>query len=120
MKSKRTYTDYIRDILETIDKAERFVEGMSFDEFINDDRTTFAAVRALEIIGEASKNLPQPLKDGYPQVFWQDIVAMRNRIVHAYFGVDLEIVWETIHDDLPILKPVVAQMLADAEREAGE
>ncbi|HSW47852.1 MAG TPA: DUF86 domain-containing protein [Candidatus Saccharimonadales bacterium] len=95
---------YIYDILESIGNIEEDTEGLLVDEFIQTRIVQQAVVRNIEIIGEASQQLPKSFKDRYPDIPWRKIVAMRNKIIHEYFGLKLNVVWETIRDDLPGLK----------------
>lgn len=112
---KREIGDYIEDIIDAMSKAMKFVENISYEEFINDDKTNFAVIRALEIIGEATKNIPHEVKRKYPEIPWQDIRGMRNKVIHEYFGVNLRIVWKTVKDSLPPLKPLFEKILRDLE-----
>ena len=91
---------YVEDILEAIEKIKRYTAGMSFDDFVEDEKTVDAVIRNLEIIGEAVKNLPEEFKEKHSNVPWKEISGMRDRLIHAYFGVDLSIVWYTIKNDL--------------------
>lgn len=84
---------------------------MSFQEFCNDRKTYSAVIREFEIIGEATGKLPNKLKQMYPNVEWQDIKDFRNLLIHEYFGIDLEIVWKVIKDDLPLLINVVREIM---------
>jgi len=104
MKRKRIYTDYLHDIAHYAARAEQFVAGLEFEQFLADEEKSLAVLHALQIIGEAASHLPDSLKQRYPQVPWADIVGMRNLIVHGYYLMDLEIVWKTIHEDLPPLR----------------
>ena len=74
---------------------------MTYEEFVKDRKTLNAVVRSIEIIGEASKQLPDPLKAKYPELPWKEITGMRNKLIHAYFGMDTETIWETIKDNIP-------------------
>jgi len=112
---KKEYRDYIEDILSSILKIEQFIDELTFEDFKNDDKTVFAVIRALEIIGEAAKKIPQPLKDKYPQIPWREISGMRDKLIHGYFGVDLRVVWDTIKIDIPDLKPLINKMLDELE-----
>lgn len=113
MKARRDYTDYLRDILEYAEKAERFVEGLDFQAFERNEEKTLAVVRALEVIGEAARHIPGSLRAQYPDVPWEDMVGMRSKLIHDYFGVDLKVVWRTVQEDLPPLCDAVAHILAD-------
>ncbi len=116
MKRNADYVDYLRDILETIEKIEQFMNDIEdFDAFIHDDKTAFAVIRGMEIIGEAAKNIPRSTRKKYSNVPWKDITGMRDKLIHQYFGVNLELIWKTLEEDLTPLKSTVTQMIADAE-----
>lgn len=110
---KRNYSLFIKDIFEAIDKIEDFVNNMDYDDFIADDKTASAVIRKLEIIGEASKNVPNSIKQKYEKLPWKDMARMRDKITHAYFGVDYEIVWEVIKEKLPDLKKEMLKIKED-------
>ena len=95
---------YITDIKTAIKRVEYYVQGMTFLEFVSDIKTIDAVVRNLEIIGEASRMMPEELKLQHPDVPWKEIMGMRNKIAHEYFGVALDVVWSTAADDIPELK----------------
>ncbi len=111
----RTDEDYIRDILGTIEKIEEFVEDMNYEEFLEDVKTQYAVVRALEIIGEAVKNISDKLKKKHPEIPWKSIAGMRDKLIHAYFGVDWEVVWLTVKKDVPRIKSVFEKLLNEIE-----
>jgi uncharacterized protein with HEPN domain len=111
---QRDIRDYLQDILNAIELAQSFVADMTFDEFQADPKTSFAVIRALEIIGEATKNIPEPIRAQYPAVPWKGFAGMRDKLIHAYFGVNLEVVWDTIQQDLPPLYLVIEQILQDS------
>ena len=115
--SKRDAILFLYDILEAIAKIESYTEGMNYDEFIHDEKTIDAVIRNLEIIGEAAKNIPEDIKNEYPEIPWKAIAGMRDKLIHSYFGVSLPIVWETIKNDLPILKCQIERILKELERQ---
>ena len=113
---KRDYSDFVQDIFDTINDVENFIDGMDFEEFIKDKKTVYSVVRAIEIIGEATKNVPELIRTKYPDVPWKKMAGMRDRLVHGYFGVDHEILWETAKEDVPQLKTPVSKVLEDLEK----
>lgn len=94
----------LEDIFEAIKKALRYTNGFTYEAFINDDKSIDAVVRNLEIVGEAVRRLPEDFKGKYPDIEWEKIVGLRHRIVHDYFGIDLEIIWQILQKDLPEFK----------------
>ena len=109
---KRNSLDYIEDINDAISKIEIFTKGMDYQDFVEDDKTIYAIVRALEIIGEAAKKIPPDIKNSYPQIPWKDVVGMRDKLIHEYFGVNTKVLWNTIKQDIPSLKPLVQTFLS--------
>ena len=105
--SKRPVDLLIEDILEAVEKIERYSEDMTQETFENDDRTIDAVVRNLEIIGEAANRLPDDFKTEHSEIEWTKIVGLRHRIVHEYFGVDLYIIWHILQNDLPLFKKML-------------
>jgi uncharacterized protein with HEPN domain len=98
--------DYLGHMVEAIERIHRYIEDMDEVSFLDDEKTQDAVVRNFEIIGEASRNIERYHSDyaeAHPQVPWTFIYAMRNRVAHGYFKVDFELVWKTIHEDLPEL-----------------
>ncbi len=121
MKKRKTdYVDSLRDILDTIEKVEQFIDGVDFDAFLKDDKTAFAVIRGLEIIGEAAKNIPRASRNKYPAIPWKDIAGMRDKLIHQYFGVNLQLVWKTLQEDLAPLKTGIAQMIEDTAPDSSE
>lgn len=107
MSSNREIKDFIFDIQESIIDIQTFVVDMTFDDFASDRKTINAVIRSLEIIGESAKKIPEEIRQQSPRVPWKEIAGMRDKLIHNYFGVDLEIVWETIKNDLNDLERVV-------------
>ena len=113
MSEERILLDYLNDILESISDIKEFTAGMTQESFSKDKKTIKAVVRSLEVIGEAAGKIPQQIRDGYPEVSWQEIIGMRNRLIHEYFGIDLDIIWQTIEEDLKPLEVVVQSIVDD-------
>ena len=108
--SKRPVEILIGDIREAIEKIERYTANLTHDLFIDDEKTIDAVVRNLEIIGEAANRLPDGLKKRNPDIEWVKIVGLRNRIVHGYFGIDREIIWQILKNDIPVFKSALKQI----------
>ncbi len=114
--SERDPRLYCEDILESGSAILDFIGGLSFEVFCDDRKTYSAVIREFEIIGEAVGKLPESLTEKRPDVEWQDIKDFRNLLSHEYFGVDLEIVWKIIEDDLPALIDAVREIVGRDER----
>jgi uncharacterized protein with HEPN domain len=106
---------YLKDILAAMDAIEQFVERVEFENFKNDDMKSSAVIRKFEIIGEATKNIPEEIKQKYPAIPWKDMSGMRDRLIHFYFGIKHELVWETIKKEIPKVKPSIKKILDDLE-----
>ena len=108
---KREYEDYLRDMLENAEKALSFVQGMDYDGFCTDDKAVYAVIRAFEIIGEAARQIPENVRQSHPEIRWREIAAMRNKLTHEYFGINTKVIWRTVHEDLPVLIPLLKKIL---------
>lgn len=104
MNSEARTLGYVQDMLEHAQYVTEFIQGLDYGAFVADRARQFAVVRALEIIGEAAKSIRQPVRDMAPGIPWRQITAMRDKLIHHYFGVDVEIVWESAAQDVPALK----------------
>ncbi len=104
---------FIEDIKEAIDKINRYIQGLNYETFLKNDMVQDAVIRNLEIVGEAAKNIPNEIKEKYPDIPWRRMVGLRNIAVHEYFGVDLSIIWEIISSNLPETKPMIMKMYED-------
>ncbi len=102
---------YLKHILDTISDVEKFMQGVTEEQFFGNKEKQYAVLRGLEIIGEATKNLSNELKAKSSDVDWKNIAGMRDKLIHAYFGVNLPLVWETVKKDLPPLKKQVLFLL---------
>ena len=110
--SNRSDSLYVRDIKEAIEAIFSYTQDITFDDFKFDRMRYSAVIREFELIGEAVGNLSDNVKENYPHIAWQDIKDFRNLLIHEYFGVDLQIVWNTIQSDLPQLLAAVETMIA--------
>lgn len=111
----RTHKLYLKDILEAMSAIEKFVEGVDFEDFKNDDMRSSAVIRKFELIGEATKNVPGSIKQMYPDIPWKEMAGFRDKLIHFYFGIKHELVWNTIKDVIPQVKPSISKILEELE-----
>jgi uncharacterized protein with HEPN domain len=119
MKEPRFVQDYLRDILEAMDKAEEFINGFDLPTFNEDDKTSFAVIRCLEIIGEAARKIPIDLQRRFADIPWQSLAGMRDKLIHDYAGVSLEVVRRTVKEDIPAVRPLLIGVLEKMHAEEG-
>jgi uncharacterized protein with HEPN domain len=114
MNAERLVEDALRDILEAAKTAIEFVSDVSDGDLSADKKTEFAVIRALEIVGEAARRIPTSYREEHPHIPWAEMAGMRDKLIHDYFGVDLEVVLKTVREDLPPLI-VAVQALLESE-----
>jgi len=116
----REYEDYLRDLLDAVEKVKYFIKDLDFKNFKKDDKTKFAVIRALEIIGEATKHIPEEVRIKYPEVPWREMAGMRDVLAHDYFGIDEETVWLTAKEKTPQLIQSIKKILAEISNEKAQ
>lgn len=109
----RDYKLYLRDILESIEKIESYLQSTPFHQFSQDELRIDAVLRNLEIIGEATKNIPPEVRQKYPAIEWRKIAGLRDVTIHAYFTIDLRIIWDIVQNKLPDLHRDITQILKE-------
>ena len=118
-KSSRPWSFRIRDILDAIEKIQKFTEGMTFAEFDKNTMVLDAVVRNFEIIGKAGNHIPISIQNQYPRIPWKQIISMRNSLIHEYFGADNSVIWDTIQIHLTDLKNQLLLIVAGYPNEQG-
>lgn len=113
----RDFQVYVEDILGGINSIEAYTDGLTYEEFVSDRKTVDAVIRNLEIIGEATKQIPLVVRQKYSEVPWKDMAGMRDKLIHGYFGVQLDVVWKTVKERLPAVKPLVLEALDKIKEE---
>ena len=101
---------FIKDIVDSIEKIEKYCQNMTYEQFLEDERTKDAVVRNLEIIGEAAKNIPDNIREISSETAWKSMAGMLDKLIHEYFGVSYSTVWETVKGDLPRLKESIREL----------
>ena len=111
MSEKRSSSLLLFDIYQSVEKIEEFTRGISFDQLLADERTKDAILRNLQVIGEASKNLPETLIADHPEVDWSGLAGVRDIVTHRYFRVDWHLLWTSVHEELPVLKIQIRNLM---------
>jgi uncharacterized protein with HEPN domain len=111
--TKRQIEDYLQDILDAVNAIEQFRSGIEFQGFSQNLEKIFAVSRAIEIIGEAVKRIPDSVISQYLDILWRDITGMRDKLIHDYFNTDVEIIWKAVQQDVPQLKIMISRVLED-------
>lgn len=106
-------TIFLKHILESIQLLEKYMDGVTEEEFLHSSEKQDLAIRRLEVIGEAVRNLPEEFRNEHSDIAWNKAMATRNILIHHYFGIDLEIVWDTVTQSIPEFKKQVEQLLAN-------
>lgn len=109
---------FLQDILDAMDAITEFTQGMTFEAFLADRRTRNAVERNLEIIGEATRHVPETIRAQFPEIEWRKSAGMRDRIIHGYFGIDYWLVWETIQTHIPATRPQIEMVLRTVESQS--
>lgn len=107
----RNFKMYLEDILQASQHILTFVEGIDFNQFLSDVKTSSAVIRQFEVIGEAAKNIPDSIKKEYSDIPWRNMAGMRDRLIHSYFGIDYQLIWDSIKENIPDLIVDISSML---------
>jgi len=113
MSENREIRDYLVDMSDALQNIRDFTDNMTYDQFCNDTKTIYAVTRGFEILGEAAKHIDDDIRLRYPCIPWKMIAGMRDKLIHEYFGIALEIVWSAVQDDLPELQRDLAPVLEE-------
>jgi len=119
-RDQRTYTMYLDDILESMNRIEEYISGYDFVKFKRDYKTVDAVIRNFEIIGEAAKKIPLILKENYADIPWDEMYLLRNKVTHEYFGVDYEIIWDVAINYLPKNKIRLKEIISIEKRKESK
>jgi uncharacterized protein with HEPN domain len=115
LKGKDRSKLYVTDLLESMDNVIEYLDGLTYAEFSNDKMRVDAVLRNIQIMGEAARNISDEIKEMYPEVPWRRIIGLRNIVVHAYFGVDLETIWKIGKENIPDTRPLIWKIMEEME-----
>lgn len=110
---ERDYRDFLEDMAQYAEKGMHIVDDLDYNAFQGNEEKVLAAIRVIEVIGEAAKNIPPSIRDSHPEVPWSGLARMRDKLIHVYFGIDKEVVWQTLQEDLPPLQQSMKKILQD-------
>jgi uncharacterized protein with HEPN domain len=117
---KKDDSVYLHHIIDAFMQIEYYIDGISHEEFLSNKLLQDGVIRQLEVMGEAARNLSDDLRNEYPQVPWRQMIGLRNRMIHAYFNVNLQIIWEIVQGDLPDLKWETESILDSIRKECED
>lgn len=112
----RIYTDYLQDIIDSCKYIKEFTKNMNYTQFFVDTKTQYAVTRALSIIGEAVKKIPNSIREKYSQLPWKEMAGMRDVLVHDYYGTDMEVLWQTVKKDVPMIHKELKKIINDIKK----
>ena len=117
---KRKYSFFVKDIIDAMEFIEEFIGKISLEQLKADEKTSSAVIRKFEIIGEAAKHIPNKIRDKNTEIQWKSMAGMRDRLIHAYFGIDYNLVWSAIKTEIPSIKPKLKAVLLRLKKEEGD
>ena len=112
---QRQWRLYVNDMIEFSQKVQTYTQDMNQSDFLADSRTYDAVLRNLELIGEVATHIPDAIREAHPQIPWRTIIGTRNRIIHGYLGIDTDLIWNIVKEDIPALLPALRKMAETVE-----